>query len=478
MNNQQRIGEDELARRMREIKAEAIAHKSLGFYLHLLFMAGAGCTVVMSGAWSVLWALLLHIPLMAFVVPKTFFWNWTEKRLCEDANAGRTVRAVYWDYLSVAVDWTIDFLDFSIVALCVFTLAAGYGMASTSVWLCVAGMYTMPLAFMRKEPGYHWGNYVFWTQWTVVVILVASAFRPIGPAWGIAIQAAVATISIPLACAWKHKSIVGKVERYRADAVSAKARNCAPPPPAPTSPIDELCRMAFADANIERVPFIATAAALVAGIVWLLLLHHPYAIIAALVAIPLGYVSQSLTAHPGHFSQEDIDKRGLDVDLLKDLVDDRAVGIMMSLAAASMVILWLGGRGAAFLAALSLLAVGACNITAYVSFSEKSFKGEWLSPVVYALAFASVCALRILGLRWWQCLAPIPALAYLMPVLRWFFPKSGLRGAERRAAIAEMPQRLKTDIRSDSEKIRDEKAEKRRRRNERRIANFRRSRGG
>jgi len=478
MNNQQRLGEDELLRRMREIRAEAISHKSLGFYLHLLSMAGAVCVIVMNGAWSVLWALLLHIPLTALVTPKTFFWNWTEKRLRADAYAGRTVRAVYWDYLSVVTDWAMDFLVFSIVSSCVFALAAGYGMSRTSVWLCVAGMYTLPLAFMRKEPGYHWGNFVFWAQWAVIMTLVASAFLPIGPARGIAIQGAVAIISIPLACVWKRKSIVSKVERYREDAASAKAMNCAPPPPVPTSPLGEFYRAIFADASIELIPFLATSAAFVAGIAWLLLLRHSSAIAAALVAIPLGYVSQLLAAHPGHFSQEDIDRRGLDVDLIRDLVDIRAVGIMMSLAAASVVILWLGGRDAALLAALSLLAVGACNITAHVSFSEKSFKGEWLFTVVYALGFASVCALRIAGLRWWQCLAPIPALAYIVPVFRWFSPRSGLRGEERKAAIAEMPQRLKSDTRTNSEKIRDEKAEKRRRRNERRLANFRRSRGG
>ena len=92
-------------------------------------------------------------------------------------------------------------------------------------------------------------------------------------------------------------------------------------------------------------------------------------------------------------------------------------------------------------------------------------------------AFASVCALRIAGLQWGISLLPTPFFALVVPVFRWFFPRSGLRGAERKAAIADMPNRLTADIRSDAEKKLDAKKEKRRLRDERRIANIRRSRG-
>ena len=75
------------------------------------------------------------------------------KRLRADAEAGQTLRAAYWDYLSVLIDWLMNFA--------VFALSDGYAMRLPFVWLCVAGTYTVPTVFVRRDLGYNWGNYVF-----------------------------------------------------------------------------------------------------------------------------------------------------------------------------------------------------------------------------------------------------------------------------------------------------------------------------
>ena len=83
-----------------------------------------------------------------------FFWNWTERLLRRDAEAGRTSRAVWWDYLCVAIDWAMGFLMFAAVAFGVFALARGSGMPRTAMWLCVAGLYTLPFAFRKMKSEY------------------------------------------------------------------------------------------------------------------------------------------------------------------------------------------------------------------------------------------------------------------------------------------------------------------------------------
>ena len=461
-----------------DIRAKEFGPKSLGFYIQILFMLGAVVAIASCGAWNVLLVILFYIPLTALSMTKRFFWNWTERLLRRDAEAGRTSRAVWWDYLCVAIDWAMGFLMFAAVAFGVFALARGSGMPRTAMWLCVAGLYTLPFAFMRKGPGYEWGNFVFWEQWCVVAILVASAFLPIGPALGVTLQfGTAALVGVPLACVRKHKVIVGKVKAYRDNAIAAKAVGREPPPSIDQFPLAQIAMSALEGIRFRWGVLVVTVGALVAGLAWTLVLRRPTAILFAVLAAAVGYVAQIFVSCPMLKTKDEISKRRLDVDLVRDFVEFRMLFTMLPLFAVSVVILWMGGRDVAMLVALSLIAVGACNVFASEEVPGEGDSADWLFVVVYAAAFASLCALRVAGLRWWQCLTPIPTFAYVVPAIRWFFPRSGLRGTERMAAIADMPNRLKADIRSESERIRDEKAEKRRRRNERRLANFRRSRG-
>ena len=94
--------------------------------------------------------------------------------------------------------------------------------------------------------------------------------------------------------------------------------------------------------------------------------------------------------------------------------------------------------------------------------------------VVYVAAFSSVVALRVAGCVWWECLLPLPTIGYVLPVFRYFFPRSGIRGEARKAAIA-AAKAFAADPRSDADRTRDEKREKRRLREERRLARLRRS---
>ena len=470
------VGEMEKA--IADLRAREIGPKTLGFYIQILFMLGAAVAIASNGAWNVLWVILFYIPSIALSATKGFFWNWTERLLRRDAETGRMSRAVWWDYLCVVIDWSMGFLMFAAVAFGVFALARGSGMPRTATWLCVAGLYTLPFAFMRKEPGYNWGNFVFWEQWCVVAILVASAFLPIGPALGVGLQfGTAALVGVPLACRWKRKDIVGKVKTYRDNAIAAKATGREPPPSADQFQVAQFAKLALEGVRIRWGVLVVTVGALVAGLAWALVLRRPTAILFAFLAAAVGYVAQIFVSCPMLKTKDEISKRRLDVDLVRDFVEFRMLFTMLPLVAVSVVLLWMGGRDVAMLVALSLIAVGACNVFASEEVPGEGDSADWLFVVVYAAAFASVCALRVAGLRWWQCLTPIPTFAYVVPAIRWFFPRSGLRGAERRAAIADMPKRLKADIRPESERVRDEKAEKRRRRNERRLANFRRSRG-
>ena len=460
------ISQEEYERAVQQALNDSVFRqkKTLGFYISMLFIAGAFISIAMHGAWSVFWSVLIFVPLLFLAILKASFWDWTEDKLKYDAEAGRLKKAVRWDYLCVFLDCAIDFAVFVLSTFAVFSLADGK-MPLTSAWLCVGAL----APFIRCD-NYNWGNYNFWSQWAMVAITISSAFLPVTPAWGVAFRAVIALASVPLSCLWKRDEIWGKADRYFQNAKAARVMYTEPPPATPQAPMVNMLKSFFANYEFHWTELTASSAMLVAGFVWLLCLHKPLAPLAALPAVLLGVFMDSSLANPMGMSDEELAKRKLDADLVRPFIHIRALLIMGALAASSAAVMWLGKRDIHALVALSLLVTGSCSITTSMNAKANTQRIDPLIIIVYSVAFATVVALRQCGMTWCECLAPIPLVAYLMPVFRWFFPRSGLRGEARLEAIEEMPRRLAADIRTAAEKDRDAKMEKRRLRDARRVA--------
>ncbi len=470
MKSVAKMSQAEFDKTVEEARATfAKGEKTLGFYIQCVLILATLVSIVVFGAWNVLWAWLILLAEIPLVMVKPYVWEWTEKNICADVAAGRCKRAAYWDYLSLLVDWSISMVGLTAFVFAVFALAGKYEIALPIKWLCVGGMYALPLGFTSKNPGYNWGNFAAWKQWTLLATIAASAFLPIGPVWGLAAQLAIACVSIPLGCIKKKESIEKKINRYRWNGT----RGYGTLPDHEQSLAFEMLKSSLSGMRIKWAPFLASLAAFIAGAVWVAVLGKSWAILLSIPAMGLGYVSLSLMQRP----DDDLVKRGIDTDLVRSLMHFRIVLFCLSFASAAVAVMWIGGRDASLLAALSLLAAGSCNVIPSIDDADASERSDSLFVVFFALALASVCALRLAGLRWWACLLPLPTIAYLLPLSRYLFPRNGLRGEARKTAIAEIPAKLVADVRSDTEKTRDAKAEKRRIRNERRMANFRRSRG-
>ena len=449
---------------------------TLGFYIQLMFLAGAAVTIVANGAWRILWGLLAFLGVIVISTARTFFWKWTEDRLQKDAEAGHIERAVRWDYLCLLIDWTLSFAGFAAVAFTVFGAASGYTVPRPLLWVCVGGMYTLPFTFRREKPGYNYGNFLFWEQWTLIATIVASAFIPFGVGWGIAAQATIAFTSVPLGCRFKKADILEKVQIYYRNAKVARATHTAPLPN-PTQPFGvEALKAILSDIRIAWFPFSVSFLSFLTGIVWMIALKKPWPLLVAVLAIVPGYLLMLSLDCPTSSEPEELARRGVDKDLARGSVELRTLMLSVGLAIASSTIMWFGGRDASLLVPLSLLALGACSAFNYVAFEGQTI-ADPLLLVAYIAAFASTCALRIAGLAWWQCLMLIPTIGYALPAFRYLFPRSGLRGEARKAALA-VAAEFAADSRTDEEKAHDEKMAKRRAREERRIASFRRSRHG
>ena len=459
-------------RDMRQMAAGG--RNTLGFYIQLMFIAGAAVTIAANGAWRILWGLLAFLGLVIISSTKTLFWKWTEDRLQKDAETGRLKRAIFWDYLSLLIDWSISFAGFAAVAFTVFGVASGYTVSRPLLWVCVGGMFKLPFSFRREKPGYNYGNYLFWEQWTLIATIVASAFIPFGVWWGVAAQAAIAFVSIPLGCRYKKPDIVEKVQIYNYNAKVARPMHRAPLP-SPSQPYAvEVMKAILSDIRVAWVPFSVSFLSLITGVVWMIILKRPWPLLLGLLAIVLGYVMMLMLDCPLTSEPEELTRRGVDKDLVRGSVELRTLVLSVGLAIASSAIMWFGGRDVSLLVPLSLLALGACCVFDYVALEGQAI-ADPLLLVAYIAAFASTCALRLAGLAWWECLMLIPSIAYALPAYRYLFPRSGLRGEARKAALA-VAAEFATDSRSDEEKARDEKMAKRRAREERRIASFRRSR--
>lgn len=475
MNNSSNAADAAYARGIERMKQSISGPKTLGYYIQLLFLAGAAAGILLNGAWCVLWALLALIPICLLASSKSFFWNWTERLLKRDAEAGRFRRAANWDYLSYLIDAMLSLAASVLMTIAVFCAADG-ALGLPFAWICVGAFHTVPFVFMRPNVAYDWGYIPFWDQWALVATVVLSAFLPVTPTWGVALQAAGMGVAGPLCCLYGRKQVQGKVMRYYEDAKKARILYVKAPPAQTFGFESEGFKEAFADLEIRWKPLAVSGCLLLAGLGWSLWLHRPWAVLLAIAALALGYLSSLMFACPTAMEAEELAKRQIDVDLASRFLDSRAFIMTLSFAAASATVLGLGGDDPHVLMALAMSAVGACTLTAAIAGQDAPSRPDVLSVAVYALALAVAVALRASGLVWWACLLPLPALAYLLPAYRWFFPRSGLRGAERRAAAADMPARFEADIRTAAQKALDEKRERRRLRDERRLASIRRSR--
>lgn len=346
----------------------------------------------------------------------------------------------------------------------VFLLADGK-MPLTATWLCVGA-----LAPFISSDNYNWGNYNFWSQWTMIAIAILAAFLPVTPACGVALRAVMAMVSVLPACLWKRDEIWGKADRYYQNAKAARVMYAETPPAPSQAPALDIMKEELKKYESSKAASATTAVMMATGLVWLLCLHKPFAPIAAVPAVMLGGLLSWMLSNPMDMSEEILAKRKLDVDLVRPFVHRRAFAIMASLAVASLTVIWLGGRDIRALAALSLLATGSCCISSTISAKGSVERKDPFIIIVYSVAFTLVVTMRLCGMTLLECLAPIPLVAYLMPTFRWFFPRSGLRGEARRAAIEDMPRRLTADIRTAAEKDRDAKMEKRRLRDAKRVA--------
>ena len=469
------MSEAERAEATREMRAELARNRTTtGFYIQMALAAAAAVTIVVNCAWSILWALLAYVGMSVLLILKPIVWAWSERRLMEDAVEGRLGRAVLWDYVAHFFNWLVVFLCFAAVSFAVFFCAEGYDLSRPLLWICIGGMYVIPHLFRLENPRDYWGHYLCFIQWTHLVTVVASAFAPVGPWLGVAAQIAAACVAIPLGCRRMKQGIVDKVDRYARAAKTAQAMHLDPKSIQSEQRLSELVSATWAEVRVRWMPFAVSLLALVSGVVWTLVQGKPVALLLALAAVLLGYLQSYATDCPSGCRPEELLRRGLDKDLVCGSVEFRALALTVSFVVASTAILWLGGRDLSALVALSLLAVGSCTIAHFVSFKESDDVGDQLVLVVYVAAFSSVVALRAVGCVWWECLLPLPTIGYALPVFRYFFPRSGIRGEARRAAIA-AAKAFAADPRSDADRARDEKREKRRLREERRLARLRRS---
>ena len=109
-----------------------------------------------------------------------------------------------------------------VIVWAVFALARGSSMPTSFKWVWVASFCETPFNHQGGDPGYNIWNYMFWMQWSLIATAVISTFCPIGAFTGIAIQVAVALVSIPLICRSKKAGIVNKVKCYQRNALLSR----------------------------------------------------------------------------------------------------------------------------------------------------------------------------------------------------------------------------------------------------------------
>lgn len=430
------------------------------------------CTVAsvvaigLSGCWQVLWAFPIYFVLAYVAEPlKRVYWKGFDPFIHRGAQHGHFSVCLFWNVLTMALDWTLICVGPIFIAFFIDTMAAGKPLSPAFKWLFFWVCINPPFLFPLKSGGAKvWLMHAV-LKMTPVIPLLLSIFMSVD--W-VLIAVVYAVVGIAVVAISSYQRLNGwrrDFDKWRNSAdggitkAEAPARKYWRPregvllEPGLLSGASATDRLEFQRMlTILRVNWcgcVASLSMLIAGVVmtcihisslWLLLVPP-----CALVGLGVGHMLSSIDR--GHSGDEP---------------DVRFMPLMAICASAGVMTLWLGGHDWCDLIAAGMLACASFMFfTGFIVRQTSEGVFDTLDFVFFVCGIATMIVCRQLGCVWWESLLPLLLSAGAPGYVRALWPRRDL------PYVCEHTPPL----------IENSKKERRERKRERQMAAFRRSSG-
>ena len=454
-----------------------VRQPALVFGLQMVMLLGVLAGVVAFGAWDLLWLPLTAFPIVILCnVCRRIYWRGFDPFIWKAAENEQKGRFLFWNILTMFLDWTMNAIPMAATAYIVCRLAEGSPLPPVFMWLAFSLVVYPPRRYTHRDHTFA-SDYFASSQFFLSIgLAVASFFTPVTPFFVSALGFAMTFVMVPLQ-AWRERyrmkrdydQFLGErkqgYERRQTWGSSWFPRKGVIFEPQynkyiclNTSTFFEF-QQSFTVLRVNWCGFALSLALLVGGIVRCVQLGKPLLILFLPVGALLGLFYGAIASQ--------VDRKvGLNDHALDKM---RSVFTCFALVAVAIPVLFFGGHEPQPLVAVAALFLGMFFFfTGFIVRGTSEGVFDTLELVLVIGGIAAIAAARLyLNVLWYDALIAAIPFAVALPYLRAWKPRTDLPEKRDEGSV-------KRDEKKD-EAAATAKKDRRDRKRERQMAAFRRS---
>ena len=465
---------DEVAQPGIVVKQPALV---VGLQAVMLLAVLAG--VVVFGAWDLLWLPLTAYPIVILCnVCRRMYWRGFDPFIWRAAENEQKGRFLFWNILTIFLDWTMNAIPMAATAYIVCHLAEGTPLPPVFVWLAFSLVVYPPRRYTHRDHTFISDIFASSQFYLSIALAVASFFTPVTPFFVATLGFAMTFVMVPMQ-AWRERNRMKRdyeqflgerkqgYERRQTWGSSWFPRKGVIFEPQynkymglNVSTFFEF-QKSFTILRINWFGFALSLALLVGGIVRCVQLGKPLLILFLPVVVLFGLWYGAIVSA--------VDRK---VGQTADIDPAHGIFSFIAMVGLAVPVLFFGGHDLQ-----PLVAVAALFLGMFFFFSGFMVRGtsegvfDTLELVLAIGGLAAVCAARLyLNVAWYEALIAVIPFAVLLPYLRAWKPRRDL--PEKRDEGSGMRDEKKDEAAAAAKK------DRRDRKRERQMAAFRRSKRG
>ena len=435
--------------------------------------------VAVFGAWDLLWLPIAAYPIVILCnMCRRMYWRGFDPFIWKAAQNEKKGVFVFWNVLTIVLDWTMNAIPMATTAYIACRLARGSSLPTVFVWLAFSLVVYPPRLYTHRDHTFA-SDYFASSQFFLSIgLAVASFFTAVTPFFVSALGFALALVMVP-AETWRQRKRMKRdydqfldeqkrgIERKRTWGSSWFPRKGVIFEPQYNKYMGLNTSVFFEFQNsftVLRVNWCGCAislALLVGGIVRCVQLGKPLLILFLPVGVFFGLYYGAIASQ--------VDRKvGLNDQALDKM---RGVFMAFALAAVAIPVLYFGGHELQPLVAVAALFAGMFFFfTGFIVRGTSEGVFDTLELVLFLGGLAAVAAARLcLNVAWYEALIAAIPFAVVLPYLRAWKPRRDLpEKMEEGSAVKDGKEEAATAA----------KKERRNRKRERQIEAFRRSKRG
>ena len=184
-----------------------VKQPALVFGLQMVMLLAVLAGVVVFGAWDLLWLPLTAYPIVILCnVCRRIYWRGFDPYIWRAAENEQKGRFLFWNVLTMFLDWTMNAIPMAATAYIVCRLAEGTELPPVFAWLAFSLIVYPPRRYTHRDHTFFSDIFSTSQFYLSIALAVASFFAPVTAFFVAALGFAMTFVMVPLQ-AWR--------ERYR-----------------------------------------------------------------------------------------------------------------------------------------------------------------------------------------------------------------------------------------------------------------------